>query len=69
MHRDLKSIAIDENINYLEVSEKLINDLAYDYKKPDNYDFQGYTDPDEVFGLWHKISSKYFAKWKQKKIV
>jgi maltokinase len=67
MHRDLKSIAIDENINYLEVSEKLINDLAYDYKKPDNYDFQGYPDPDEVFGLWHEISSKYFAKLKQKK--
>jgi hypothetical protein len=65
MHRDLKTIAIDENINYLEVSEKLRNDLANDYQKPNNYDYQGYPDPDEVFGLWQELSSKYFAKLKQ----
>ena len=67
MHRDLKPIAIDENINYLEVSEKLISDLANDYQKPDNYDYQGYPDPDEVFSLWQELSSKYFTKLKQKK--
>lgn len=67
MHRDLKPIAIDENINYLEVSENLINNLANDYRKPENYDFQGYPDPDEVFELWQELSNKYFTKLKQKK--
>ena len=67
MHRDLKPIAIDENINYLEVSENLINDLANDYKKPENYDFQDYPDPDEVFELWQELSNRYFTKLKQKK--
>ncbi len=67
MHRDLKPIAIDENINYLEVSENLINDLANDYKKPENYNFQGYPDPDEVFELWQELSNRYFTKLKQRK--
>ena len=67
MHRDLKPIAIEENINYLEVSENLINDLDNDYKKPENYDFQGYPDPDEVFELWQELSNRYFTKLKQRK--
>ena len=67
MHRDLKPILIDEIINYLEVSENLINNLANDYKKPENYDFQGYPDPDEVFELWQELSNRYFTKLKQKK--
>ena len=67
MHRDLKSIPIDSSINYLDITEKLINNLSQEFKKPSDYDFKGYPDPDEVFNSWKELSSKYFSFLKIKK--
>lgn len=69
MHRDLRTIPTDESINYFEITEGLLNNISNNYIKPENYNFDGYPDPDQVFILWQELANKYFEKLKSKKEI
>jgi maltokinase len=67
MHRDLKSMACDKTLDFMQVTEEIKTQIPNSFNLDSNYDFTGYPDPKQMFEIWNSKSRQYFSNLEAKK--